>query len=69
MDLKTCAGSVLRTPASRLRDPALLLANGHCVEGKRPRPGAAVIDRPAPRRRRTGERRVTGRTREQTVTG
>ncbi|GAA3851649.1 trypsin-like serine protease [Streptomyces sedi] len=48
-DLGTCAGSVVSTPASRPEDPALLLTNGHCVEGERPAPGAALVDQPADR--------------------
>jgi V8-like Glu-specific endopeptidase len=48
-DLGTCAGSVVRTPASRPEDPALLLTNGHCVEGQRPAPGSALVDQPADR--------------------
>ncbi|MFB7500193.1 trypsin-like serine protease [Streptomyces sp. NPDC056161] len=34
VDLSGCAGSVIRTPASRPQDPALLLTNGHCVQGQ-----------------------------------
>ncbi|MFI1770006.1 trypsin-like peptidase domain-containing protein, partial [Streptomyces sp. NPDC020800] len=44
-----CVGSVFRTPASRPVDPALLLTNGHCVEGQRPVPGAALMDQPTDR--------------------
>ncbi|MEV0259956.1 trypsin-like serine protease [Streptomyces sp. NPDC050617] len=46
-DLGNCVGSVVKTPASRPQDPALLMTNGHCVEGKRPAPGAALTDQPA----------------------
>ncbi|MEV0282205.1 trypsin-like serine protease [Streptomyces sp. NPDC050610] len=49
VDLGMCAGSVVSTPASRPQDPALLMTNGHCVEGKRPAPGAALTDQPADR--------------------
>jgi hypothetical protein len=42
-----CSGSVVRTAAARPADPALLLTNGHCVEGTRPAPGAALVDQPA----------------------
>ncbi|OON73294.1 trypsin-like serine protease [Streptomyces tsukubensis] len=49
VDLGVCAGSVVRAPASRPKDPALLLTNGHCVEGEQPAPGAALVDRPADR--------------------
>lgn len=48
-DLGNCVGSVVRTPASRPQDPALLLTNGHCVQGQRPAPGAALVDQPADR--------------------
>ncbi|MER5889768.1 trypsin-like serine protease [Streptomyces sp. NPDC001941] len=49
VDLGNCAGSVVRTPASRPGDPALLLTNGHCVDGDRPAPGTALTDKPADR--------------------
>ncbi|MBK1789456.1 trypsin-like serine protease [Prauserella cavernicola] len=49
VQLDGCTGSVVRTPASRDDDPALLLTNGHCVEGERPEPGAALVDQPAER--------------------
>ncbi|MGW1209000.1 trypsin-like serine protease [Streptomyces sp. NPDC002499] len=49
VDLGGCAGSVVRTSASRPQDPALLLTNGHCVQGDWPRPGAALVDQPADR--------------------
>ncbi|MEU5090173.1 serine protease [Streptomyces sp. NPDC021356] len=49
VDLGNCVGSVVSAPASRPRDPALLLTNGHCVEGQRPAPGTALQDRPADR--------------------
>jgi hypothetical protein len=47
VDLDSCVGSVVRTPASRPQDRALLLTNGHCVQGTRPAPGAALLDQPA----------------------
>ncbi|MEV6647800.1 serine protease [Amycolatopsis sp. NPDC051371] len=47
VELNGCVGSVVRTPTSRPHDPALLLTNGHCVQGERPAPGAALVDRPA----------------------
>lgn len=47
VDLTNCAGSVVRTAASQPQDPALLLTNGHCVQGQRPAPGAALVDQPA----------------------
>ncbi|MFF0145230.1 secreted trypsin-like serine protease [Amycolatopsis sulphurea] len=49
VDLRGCVGSVVRTPASRPQDPALVLTNGHCVEGERPAPGKALVDQPADR--------------------
>ncbi len=49
VELFGCVGSVVRSPASRPKDPALLLTNGHCVQGERPAPGAALVDRPADR--------------------
>ncbi|MFJ8314255.1 MULTISPECIES: trypsin-like serine protease [unclassified Streptomyces] len=49
IDLQDCVGSVVRTPASHPDDPALMLTNGHCVQGQRPAPGAALIDQPASR--------------------
>lgn len=48
-DLGTCVGSVVSTPVSRPQDPALLLTNGHCVQGRRPAPGTALVDQPADR--------------------
>ncbi|TKK78802.1 trypsin-like serine protease [Herbidospora galbida] len=49
VNLGDCVGSVIRTAASRPQDPALLLTNGHCVQGERPAPGKALVDRPADR--------------------
>ncbi|MEU5265917.1 serine protease [Amycolatopsis sp. NPDC021455] len=49
VELYGCVGSVVRAPASRPKDPALLLTNGHCVQGQRPAPGTALVDRPADR--------------------
>lgn len=47
--LEGCMGSVVRTASSRPNDPALMLTNGHCVQGKLPAPGTALVDRPADR--------------------
>lgn len=47
VELNGCVGSVVSTPASRPHDPALLLTNGHCVQGPRPAPGTALVDQPA----------------------
>jgi hypothetical protein len=48
-DLRNCVGSVVRSADSRPQDPALLLTNGHCVDGQRPAPGTALVDQPADR--------------------
>ncbi|RJQ81070.1 serine protease [Pseudonocardiaceae bacterium YIM PH 21723] len=40
-----CSGSVVRPPATKDTDPALLLTNGHCVTGDLPAPGAAFANR------------------------
>ncbi|MEV1246596.1 trypsin-like serine protease [Nonomuraea sp. NPDC049750] len=42
-----CSGAVVRTGSDRAEDPALLLTNGHCVQGTRPAPGSALVDQPA----------------------
>ena len=47
VDLSGCAGSVVRTLASRPQDPALVLTNGHCVQGQRPGTGTAMVDQPS----------------------
>ncbi|WP_445401130.1 trypsin-like serine protease [Streptomyces sp. LE64] len=47
VELNGCVGSVVRAPAARPRDRALLLTNGHCVDGERPAPGTALVNRPA----------------------
>jgi len=44
-----CVGSVVRPPGAAPKDEALLLTNGHCVQGDRPAPGGALVDRPADR--------------------
>jgi hypothetical protein len=49
VELYGCVGSVVRTPASRPKDPALMLTNGHCVQGQRPAPGTALVDQPTDR--------------------
>ncbi|MFF0164128.1 trypsin-like serine protease [Streptomyces sp. NPDC005263] len=49
VDLSGCAGSVVRTPASRPQDPAPLLTNGHCVQGNWPAPQTTIVDQPADR--------------------
>ncbi|HEY4456641.1 MAG TPA: trypsin-like serine protease [Pseudonocardiaceae bacterium] len=42
-----CMGSVVRTPDARPNDGALLLTNGHCVQGDRPAVASALVDQPA----------------------
>ncbi|WP_433871452.1 trypsin-like serine protease [Saccharopolyspora sp. CA-218241] len=49
VQLEGCTGSVVRTAGSRPQDPALMLTNGHCVQGQRPAPGEALVDQPADR--------------------
>ena len=49
VDLTDCSASVVRPPSSRPKDPALMLTNGHCVQGQRPAPGTALVDQPADR--------------------
>lgn len=65
VNLGDCVGSVVRTAASRPDDPALLLTNGHCVQGTRPAPGTALADLPADRvapiADRQGYPRITAR--------
>ncbi|MFD5388723.1 trypsin-like serine protease [Streptomyces sp. NPDC127074] len=56
VDLRGCSGSVVSTATSRPQDPALLLTNGHCVEGQRPAPGKAIVDQPADREVPIGDR-------------
>jgi hypothetical protein len=43
----SCVGSVIRPPRAGWLDKAVLLTNGHCVEGDRPAPGTALVDQPA----------------------
>ncbi|QUQ65315.1 S1 family peptidase [Kutzneria sp. CA-103260] len=45
----SCMASVVRPPTARDGDSALLLTNGHCVDGPRPAPGRALVDQPADR--------------------
>ncbi|MEU3448759.1 serine protease [Streptomyces thermolilacinus] len=47
--LSNCSGSVVRLPQSQPDDPALVLSNGHCLEGGMPGPGVVVVDRPSTR--------------------
>ncbi|CAL9610177.1 S1 family peptidase [Streptomyces sp. enrichment culture] len=47
--LSNCSGSLVRLPRSQPDDPALVLSNGHCLEGGMPGPGVVVVDRPSTR--------------------
>lgn len=47
--LSNCSGSVVRTPQSQPDDPALVLSNGHCIEGGFPKAGQVIVDRPSTR--------------------
>ncbi|MCS7482625.1 trypsin-like serine protease [Umezawaea endophytica] len=47
--LNGCVGSVVRPPGAAPGAEALLLTNGHCVQGERPAPGSALVDQPADR--------------------
>ncbi|MBZ6097164.1 trypsin-like serine protease [Streptomyces olivaceus] len=76
VDLSGCAGSVVRTPSSRPQDPAMVLTNGHCVQGQWPAPGTAAVDRPADREVQIADRQgypqTTARTKRlmyATITG
>ncbi|MDL4812993.1 S1 family peptidase [Actinomadura opuntiae] len=47
--LSNCSGSLVRGPRSRDSDKALVLTNGHCLEGGMPKPGQVIVDRPSAR--------------------
>ncbi|GAA2169753.1 S1 family peptidase [Actinomadura napierensis] len=47
--LSNCSGSLVRGPRSRDSDRALVLTNGHCLEGGMPKPGQVIVDRPSAR--------------------
>ncbi|QXJ19483.1 trypsin-like peptidase domain-containing protein [Actinomadura graeca] len=47
--LSNCSGSLVRGPRSRDTDAALVLTNGHCLEGGMPKAGEVVVDRPSRR--------------------
>jgi hypothetical protein len=44
-----CSGSLIRFSHSKPGDPALILTNGHCLEGGRPLPGEAKLHQPSRR--------------------
>ncbi|WP_030675256.1 serine protease [Streptomyces rimosus] len=47
--LSNCSGSIVRMPTSTDNDPALVLSNGHCLEGGMPDAGEVVTDQPSSR--------------------
>ncbi|GAO06087.1 S1 family peptidase [Streptomyces lydicamycinicus] len=47
--LSNCSGSVVRMPGSKPEDPALVMSNGHCLEGGMPGAGEVVVDKPSSR--------------------
>ncbi|MEU2603641.1 S1 family peptidase [Streptomyces albus] len=49
VEVNGCSGAVVRTPASRDDDQALVMTNGHCYEGARPVPGEVLVDQPSHR--------------------
>ncbi|MFK4071229.1 serine protease [Streptomyces sp. NPDC029674] len=47
--LSNCSGSVVRVPDSKPGDPALVLSNGHCLEGGFPAPGQVIVNKASTR--------------------
>ncbi|NGO72871.1 S1 family peptidase [Streptomyces boncukensis] len=47
--LSNCSGSVVKMPNSQPQDPALVMSNGHCLQGGMPGAGEVIVDRPASR--------------------
>ncbi|NBE56492.1 S1 family peptidase [Streptomyces boluensis] len=47
--LSNCSGSVVRTAGAQPDDPALVMSNGHCLEGGMPGPGEVLVDQPSSR--------------------
>ncbi|MEV0258823.1 serine protease [Streptomyces sp. NPDC050732] len=47
--LSNCSGSVVRVPSSQPGDPALVLSNGHCLEGGFPAPGQVIVNKASSR--------------------
>ncbi|KOT87036.1 hypothetical protein ADK86_37405 [Streptomyces sp. NRRL F-5755] len=47
--LSNCSGSIVRMPNSTDNDPALVLSNGHCLEGGMPDAGEVIVDQPSSR--------------------
>ncbi|MBX3020041.1 MAG: trypsin-like peptidase domain-containing protein [Bdellovibrionales bacterium] len=48
--LSNCSGSLVQYEGASDSDQALILTNGHCLEGGMPRPGVVITDRPSRRR-------------------
>lgn len=47
--LSNCSGSVVKLPSSTDQDPALVLTNGHCLEGGMPGAGQVYVNQPSSR--------------------
>lgn len=47
--LSNCSGAVVRFPASKDTDPALVLTNGHCLTSGMPAPGQVVVNQASTR--------------------
>ncbi|MEV6977953.1 serine protease [Kitasatospora sp. NPDC093806] len=47
--LSNCSGSLVRLPNSTANDPALILSNGHCLDGGMPGPGQVVVNQASSR--------------------
>ncbi|MFH8365896.1 serine protease [Streptomyces sp. NPDC018031] len=47
--LSNCSGSVVRMPNSKDSDYALVMTNGHCLEGGMPSAGQVIVNRPSTR--------------------
>ncbi|GHD11058.1 serine protease [Streptomyces violarus] len=47
--LSNCSGSVVRMPDSEDNDPALVMTNGHCLDGGMPQPGEVRVDQASSR--------------------
>ncbi|MFE0373988.1 alpha/beta fold hydrolase [Streptomyces inhibens] len=43
--LQNCSASLVRPSTARDEDKALLLTNGHCFPGERPKPGEVLVDK------------------------
>ncbi|ASR38379.1 hypothetical protein BAY61_29040 [Prauserella marina] len=47
--LSNCSGSVVQPAGTPSSAPALVLSNGHCLEGGFPEPGQVIVDQPSER--------------------